>query len=66
LGEPQSRSGRHGEEKIIDPTGTQTLIPSGGEDDNESGRRIKKFKLLALTPQGKGFWVGAGMDISKM
>jgi hypothetical protein len=24
LSEPQSRSGRHGEEKIIDPTGTRT------------------------------------------
>jgi hypothetical protein len=28
LGGPQSRSGRSGEEKIIDPTGTRTPDPS--------------------------------------
>jgi hypothetical protein len=27
LDEPQSRSGRHGEEKILDPTGTRTSTP---------------------------------------
>jgi hypothetical protein len=27
LGGPQSRSGRHGEEKILDPTGTRTPTP---------------------------------------
>jgi hypothetical protein len=27
LGEPQSRSGRRGEEKILDPTGTRTPTP---------------------------------------
>jgi hypothetical protein len=27
LGEPQSRPGRRGEEKILDPTGTQTPTP---------------------------------------
>jgi hypothetical protein len=27
LGGPQSRSGRSGEEKILDPTGTRTPIP---------------------------------------
>jgi hypothetical protein len=28
LGGPQSRSGRRGEEKILEPTGTRTLSPS--------------------------------------
>jgi hypothetical protein len=27
LGGPQSRSGQHGEEKILDPTGAQTSTP---------------------------------------
>jgi hypothetical protein len=27
LGGPQSQSGRHGEEKILDPTGNRTLTP---------------------------------------
>jgi hypothetical protein len=27
LGGPQNRSGRHGEEKILDPTGTRTPTP---------------------------------------
>jgi hypothetical protein len=40
LGGPQSRSGRRGEEKILDPTGTQTPVRS-----QSLSRAMVRFKL---------------------
>jgi hypothetical protein len=40
LGGPQGRSGRHGEEKILDPTGTQ-LRPLGRPARSQSLYRLR-------------------------
>jgi hypothetical protein len=41
LGGPQSRSGRHGEVKILDPTGTRNSDPSGRPAHSQSLYRLR-------------------------
>jgi hypothetical protein len=47
LGGPKSRSGRYGEKKILDPTGTRTPTPRSS--------RGEVVKVLCYKPEGCGF-----------
>jgi hypothetical protein len=60
LGGPQSRSGRPGEVKILDHTGTRTLTPWSCSSYTDSRRHQNLLKSSILSLAKKNLWLTRG------